>query len=96
VTGSTRTVLFLSALILIAAAGGLMSSKGESFLLPVILMLTSAAAVMGYGILYAEKNDDSYSSSLVKVDESIALDESIEVQEEVVDPVEMGFEIPVL
>ena len=94
--GSSRTILFLSAILLIAAAGGMMSSKGESFLLPIVLMLATAAAVMGYGILYAEKKEQHYSSSPSVVQETKLESITIESDEQTVDPMEMGFEIPVL
>lgn len=72
-----------------------MSSKGESFLLPIVLMLASAAAVLGYGILSGEKTQSTYSSP-IRDTSTQALAEVIDGQEETVDPAEVGFEIPVL
>ena len=94
--GSSRTILFLSAILLIAAAGGMMSSKGESFLLPIVLMLATAAAVMGYGILYGEKRQQKQVSSPSITQETKQELTTLEADEQTIDPVDMGFEIPVL
>ena len=92
----SRVVLLGGALLLLGAAAGLATMKGNDFALPLSMLLTGVLMILGYSLMMQGKNTEKNATPTTSSTggTSILLDDG--GVEDLPDPRDAGIDLPIL